>query len=35
LNYNLKAKEMFDASREANVKKADSNWPDLVEKQGK
>jgi YHS domain-containing protein len=35
LNYNLKVKGMFDAAREANVKKADSNWPNLVEKQGK
>ena len=35
LNYNLKVKRMFDAERDANVKKADSNWPNLVEKQGK
>jgi YHS domain-containing protein len=35
LNYNLKVKGMFDADRQANVKKADSNWPNLVEKQGR
>jgi YHS domain-containing protein len=34
LNYNASVKKKFDADRAGLLKKADSNWPGLVEKQG-
>ena len=35
LNYDQKIKGLFDADREGNMKKADSNWPGLLEKKGR
>jgi YHS domain-containing protein len=35
LNYDLEVKALFDADREGFLKKADRNWPSIVEKEGK
>jgi len=34
-NKNRDVREMFDANREANLARADANWPKLVEAKGK
>jgi len=35
LNYNQSIRKKFDADRAAYLRKADSNWPGIVEKEGK
>jgi hypothetical protein len=35
LNKSAEVREMFDANREANLARADANWPKLVEAKGK
>jgi hypothetical protein len=35
LNYDPKVKSLFDADREGYLRKADDNWPSIVEKKGK
>jgi len=35
LNYSRKIKDLFDSDRRGYVRKADSNWPGLVEEMGR
>ena len=35
LNYNQSVRKQFDAERTENLRKADANWPGVVEKEGK
>jgi YHS domain-containing protein len=35
LQYSLKVRKDFSADTEGNLKKADSNWPSIVEKEGR
>lgn len=35
LQYNKRARDQFNEDMQGNLKKADSNWPGLVEKKGK